>query len=89
MVMETEIAKKYLQVYLDEVISPKLQDAFETPISFNVESISDMPNGNQRTIKISSNPKVSDLDLANTIKNDIYTFLKMFPFDKMVLIYLE
>jgi hypothetical protein len=28
-------------------------------------------------------------DLANTIKNDIYTFLKMFPFDKMVLIYLE
>ena len=87
--METEIAKKYLQVFLDDVISKKLQDAFETPISFKVENISDMPNGNQRTVKVSSTPKLDDLNLVNTIKNDIYTFLKMFPFDKTVLIYLN
>jgi hypothetical protein len=87
--METEIAKKYLQVFLDDVISEKLQDAFETPISFKVENISDMPNGNQRTVKVSSTPKLDDLNLVNTIKNDIYTFLKMFPFDKTVLIYLN
>jgi hypothetical protein len=87
--METEIAKKYLQVFLDDVISKKIQDAFETPISFKVENISDMPNGNQRTVKVSSTPKLDDLNLVNTIKNDIYTFLKMFPFDKTVLIYLN
>ena len=87
--METEIAKKYLQVFLDDVISEKLQDAFETPISFKVENISDMPNGNQRTVKVSSTPKLDDLNLVNTIKNDIYTFLKMFQFDKTVLIYLN
>ena len=87
--MESELAKKYLQVFLDEVMSKKLSDAFETPITLTVDSIIDMPNGNQRSVYVSSNPKVIDLDLSNTIKNDIRSFLNMFPFDNMTLIYLN
>jgi hypothetical protein len=90
--METEKIKKYLQVYLDEVIIPKINDELvgedDEPIKISIHKINfGEANPNRINFFLDMEPDWSKGSYTNKINSDISNFFRMFGIDKNLHIY--
>jgi hypothetical protein len=90
--METEKIKKYLQVYLDEVITPKINDELvgedDEPIKISIHKINfGEANPNRINFFLDMEPDWSKGSYTNKINSDISNFFRMFGIDKNLHIY--
>ena len=90
--MEIEKLKKYLQVYLDEVITPRINNELvgedDEPIKISVYKINfGESNPNRINFFLDMDPDWSKGSYINQINLDISRFFRMFSVDKNLHIY--
>jgi hypothetical protein len=90
--MEVGKIKKYLQVYLDEVITPKINDELvgedDEPIKILIHKINfGEANPNRINFFLDMEPDWSKGSYTNKINSDISNFFRMFGIDKNLHIY--
>jgi hypothetical protein len=90
--MEVGKIKKYLQVYLDEVITPKINDELvgedDEPIKISIHKINfGEANPNRINFFLDMEPDWSKGSYTNKINSDISNFFRMFGIDKNLHIY--
>ena len=90
--MEVGKIKKYLQVYLDEVIIPKINDELvgedDEPIKISIHKINfGEANPNRINFFLDMEPDWSKGSYTNKINSDISNFFRMFGIDKNLHIY--
>ena len=90
--MEVGKIKKYLQVYLDEVITPKINEELvgedDEPIKISIHKINfGEANPNRINFFLDMVPDWSKGSYTNKINSDISNFFRMFGIDKNLHIY--
>ena len=90
--METDKIEKYLQNYLDDVISPEINRELvgedDEPITMTVYKVNYGPsNPNRVNFFIDMEPDYSKGSITNRINLDISNFFKMLGVDKQLHIY--
>lgn len=90
--METDKIEKYLQIYVDDVIQPKLNDELvgedDEPIKITVYKIKQAETNSNRIICfLDMDPDWSQGSIANKINSDISSFFKLLGIDKELFIY--
>jgi hypothetical protein len=90
--MEIEKIKKYLQVYLDEVIIPELNNELvgenDEPINVTIDDIMyGIGNPNRISFILHMEPDWSKGSFTNKINSDISSFFRMLGVDKNLHIY--
>jgi hypothetical protein len=90
--MEVGKIKKYLQVYLDEVITPKINEELvgedDEPIKISIHKINfGEANPNRINFFLDMEPDWSKGSYTNKINSDISNFFRMFGIDKNLHIY--
>jgi hypothetical protein len=90
--MEVGKIKKYLQVYLDEVITPKINDELvgedDEPIKISIHKINfGEANPNRINFFLDMEPDWSKGSYTYTINSDISNFFRVLGIDKNLHIY--
>ena len=90
--MEIEKLEKYLQTYLDDVITPQLNNELvgedDEPISVTIYKINyGEANPNRINFFLDMDPDWSKGSFINVINSDISSFFKMLGIDKDLRIY--
>jgi hypothetical protein len=90
--MEVGKIKKYLQVYLDEVITPKINDELvgedDEPIKISIHKINfGEANPNRINFFLDMEPDWSKGSYTNKINSDISNFFRVLGIDKNLHIY--
>jgi hypothetical protein len=90
--MDTKVIEKYLQVYLDDIISPKVNDELvgegDEPITFKVYRVTyGYSNPHRINFFIYMDPDYSKGSITHKINMEISRFFKMLGFDKHLHIY--
>ena len=90
--METENIKKYLQVYLDEVIIPELNSEFvgkdDQPISITIDNIMHgIINPNRISFILHMEPDLTKSTITSKINLDLSRFVNMLGIEKNLRVY--
>jgi len=90
--MEIEKIKKYLQVYLDDVITPQINDELvgedDEPIKISIYKVNfGEANPNRMNVFLDMDPDWSKGSYTSIINSDISNFFKMLGLDKSLHIY--
>jgi hypothetical protein len=90
--METENIKKYLQVYLDEVIIPELNSEFvgkdDQPISITIDNIMHgIINPNRISFILHMEPDLTKSTITSKINLDLSRFVNMLGIEKNLHVY--
>jgi hypothetical protein len=90
--MEIEKIKKYLQVYLDDVITPQINDELvgedDEPIKISIYKVNfGEANPNRINFFLDMDPDWSKGSYTYRINSDISNFFKMLGLDKSLHIY--
>jgi len=90
--METENIKKYLQVYLDEVIIPELNSEFvgkdDQPISITIDNIMyGIINPNRISFILHMEPDLTKSTITSKINLDLSRFVNMLGIEKNLRVY--
>lgn len=90
--METDKIEKYLQNYLDDVVSPEINSELvgedDEPIELKVHRVNyGKSNPNRINFFIDMDPDYSKGSITNRIDLDISNFFKMLGIDKQLRIY--
>ena len=90
--METENIKKYLQVYLDEVIIPEINSEFvgkdDQPISITIDNIMyGVMNPNRISFILHMEPDLTKSTITSKINLDLSRFVKMLGIEKNLSVY--
>jgi hypothetical protein len=90
--MEIEKIKKYLQVYLDEVIIPEINSEFvgkdDQPISITIDNIMyGVMNPNRISFILHMEPDLTKSTITDKINLDLSRFVKMLGIEKNLHVY--
>ena len=90
--MDTKVIEKYLQIYLDDIISPKINDELvgedDEPITLKVYSVTyGYHNPHRINFFIDMDPDYSKGSIMKKIDVEISNFFKMLGVDKHLHIY--
>jgi hypothetical protein len=90
--MEIEKIEKYLQIYLDDVLTPKINSELvgedDEPITITIDEVMyGVGNKNRISFILHMNPDWSKGSFINVINSDISSFFKMLGIDKDLRIY--
>ncbi len=90
--METDKIEKYLQNYLDDVVSPEINSELvgkdDEPIKLTVYKVNyGESNPNRINFFIDMDPDYSEGSITHRINSDIANFFKMLGVDKQLSIY--
>ena len=90
--MEIEKIEKYLQAYLDDIITPQINDELvgedDEPITITIDKVMyGVGNPNRISFILHMNPDWSKGSFINVINSDISSFFKMLGVDKDLRIY--
>jgi hypothetical protein len=89
--MELEKVKNYLQVYLDEIITPKINDELvgdeDEPITIKVHDIKQKEhNPNEMVVFLDMEPDWSKGSVIDKINDDVINFMRMVGYNKWIIV---
>jgi hypothetical protein len=89
--MELEKVKKYLQVYLDDIITPKVNDELvgeeDEPITINVYDIKQKEfNPDEIVVFLDMEPDWTKGSIRKKIDDDVISFMRMMGYNNFIIV---